>query len=102
MLRVDPVRYSASGFSLVFSEVDFFEVTPRDEEVPVGEDMCLSSVAEMPASEVTSEWKAQRIVSVFNPDGTLLNAEEYHLYFVFWGGQTVRIGCQSAKFVVAA
>ena len=100
--QVDPARYSASGFSLVFNEVNFFEVTPRDEEMPVGEDTCLSSVAEIPASEVTSEWKMQGIFAVFNPDGTLPAADEYHLYFVFRGGQTVRIGCRTAKFVAAA
>ncbi len=100
--QVDPARYAASGFSLVFSEVDLFEVTPRDEEMPIGEDTCLSSVAEIPASEVTSEWKAQGFLAVFNPGGTLPDADEYHLYFVFRSGQTVRIGCQTAEFVAAA
>jgi hypothetical protein len=100
--QVDPARYSASGFSLVFNGVDFFEVTPRDDEMPAGEDTCLSSVAEMPSSEVTSEWKAQGFLAAFNPDGTLPDADEYHLYFIFRGGQTVRIGCHMAEFVVAA
>ncbi len=98
--QVDPERYSVSGFSLVFNDVDFFEITPRDAEMPVGEDTCLSSVAEIPASEVTSEWKAQGIFAVFNPDGTLPGADEYHLYFVFRNGQTVRIGGRTAKFIV--
>ncbi len=98
--QVDPARYTVPGFSLVFRGVDFFEVTPRDAEMPVGEDTCLSSVAEIPASEVTSEWKAQGFLAVFNPDGSLPEAEEYHLYFVFRSGQTVRIGCQATEFIV--
>lgn len=92
--QVDPARYSASGFCLWFKDVDYFEVTLRDSEMPVGEDSCLDSVAKIEVSDDTNEFKAQGIIG-----GVADDAEDFHLYFRFHEGQTVRIGSRTAKFV---
>ncbi len=92
--QVDPARYSAKGFSLVFHEVTYFEVTPRDEVMPLNEDTCLDSVGRILQTDETNELKARRAISTASS-----HTENYHLSFRFHGGQTVRIESQSAEFV---
>jgi hypothetical protein len=61
---------------IVFRDVDYFEVTPRDAEIPdFGEDLCLSMMQHEP-----------------------LLGGGFHLQFEFRGGQNVRVGAREAKF----
>lgn len=94
-----PSGYGASplpkyGFELVFSDVVYFEVTPRDQEIPdFGEDFCLGGVDPVPHDDDTFELLAHGVPYPPNfPD------ENFHLWFCFRSGQHVRIGAGSAEF----
>jgi hypothetical protein len=71
--RVPPPQ--AQGLEIMFHDVDYFEVTPRDSEIPdYGEDLCLNMLSRVPVL-----------------DGG------FHLLFEFRGGQNVRVGARMAE-----
>lgn len=64
------------GFCITFSDVDYFEASPRDPEIPdYSEDLCLSMMSQVPTELGYSR-----------------------LQFEFRGGQVVTIGARSAAF----
>jgi len=94
-------RYSQSllsapqAFEITFAVVDYFEVTPRDPEIPnFGEDFCLSGL-----SRVFSTDDTQDLINFGVPEPNFPD-ENFHLWFIFRSGQHIRIGAESATFVL--
>lgn len=86
-----PVR----AVELVFTGVSYFEVTPRDAEIPdFGEDTCLSGVSRVSPEEDTHELLV-RGVPLLAPE-----VDQFHLWFEFRGGQRIRIGAKSVVFQI--
>jgi hypothetical protein len=90
-------NYPANGFSLVFSNVDYLEILPRDVKMPRGEDLGISMVFCIEASE--DSFRELGPTLYFAP------CEEtgpYHLVFQFNGGQMIRVGAEKAEFILSA
>ncbi|MBC7529698.1 MAG: hypothetical protein H7308_19390 [Chthonomonadaceae bacterium] len=84
----------ARAFEIVFAEVDYFEITPRDSEIPdFGEDTCLNGLLRILPEENTSE-----LIANGYPIETDFPEERFHLWFMFRGGQNIRIGAETAIF----
>lgn len=92
--QANPAVNTATVFSLRFHDVGYLEVTPRDSQMPPGEDACLDSVGKVALTDDTAE-----LLRTGYQNTEYNNAEEAHLYFRFRGGQTVRIGCRAAEFI---
>ncbi len=86
------------GFEIVFSDVTYFEATPRDNEIPdFGEDLCLGGLSLAPADAETAEMLASGVPYIpFIPEG------DFHLWFSFRSNQHVRIGSATAEFRVVS
>ncbi len=79
---------------LLFTNVDYFVILPRDNETPdFGEDLCLDAVAYAMIDE-----DLQLIVREGRPCYRYDLGENFHLWFVFSGGQHIRIGTETATF----
>ena len=93
-----PGPYGALPFpvetvEIVFTGVDYFEVTPRDSEIPdLGEDTCLSGLSRVSPEADTQELIAHGVPLLAPSD------ERFHLWFEFRGGQRLRIGAERAIF----
>jgi hypothetical protein len=73
---------------LRFTDVDYLEVTPRDETIiDFAEDMCLEAVSVVEATDITAE-----LIEYGVKIGPVAGSEGTHLFFQFRGGQFVRIG----------
>ena len=81
-------KYPADSFAILFRDIEFLEITPRDSEMPKSEDICLSSV-----SRVLPNEKLAR-----NPD--TIAGREFHLLFQFQSKLTIRVGAKSAESVL--
>lgn len=82
-------------FEIMFATVDYFEVTPRDAEIPdYGEDFCLAGLSRIPVDEDSQELMAHGVPQVNFPD------ECFHLWFMFRSGQNIRIGAETAVFMM--
>ncbi|HZL13806.1 MAG TPA: hypothetical protein VFC85_06640 [Verrucomicrobiae bacterium] len=81
-------KYPANSFAILFRDVKFLEITPRDSDMPKLEDICLSSV-----SGVLPNEKLAR-----NPD--TIEGQEFHLLFKFQSELTIRVGAKSAEFIL--
>ena len=91
-----PVRFEANGFELYFEEVNYFEVTPRDIEIPdFGEDLCLDGMALLKGDESTEQLVADQSLAVWYPNSPL---EYDHIWFAFRSGQRIRIGAKKANY----
>jgi len=82
-----------SGVNLLFKDLCFLEISPRDDEMPLTEDAC---VAEM--FQVTLEDRGKdprlRALTEWNSD--------FHLFFGFWGGRTIEIGSRTVGLIPVA
>ncbi len=86
-------NYPADGFHLVFSNVDYLEIAPRDVEMPRGEDLGISSLFCIEAGEGR--------LSLTVPYHARCEDEiSCHLVFLFNGGQIIRVGAEKAEFVL--
>jgi hypothetical protein len=69
---------NVSRVNLLFKDLDFIEISPRDDEMPLTEDVC---VAEM--FQVTPEGRGKdprlRALTEWNTD--------FHLFFRFWAAE---------------
>ncbi len=89
--------YPSNSFRLVFSNVNYLEVAPRNSEMPSDEDKTLSSVSCIEADEDSRDYIASQAIPIHDPnrEGIL-----FHMVFHFWGGQFLRIGAETAEFVL--
>jgi hypothetical protein len=81
-------KYPNSSFAILFREIEFLEITPRDNEMPKTEDVCLSSVSRILPNEKL----------VRNPEA--IEGQKFHLLFRFQSKLTIRVGAKSAEFVL--
>lgn len=86
-------NYPANGFVLIFSNVDYLEITPRDAEIPKDEDLGISSV-----SRVEADGNSLSESLLYNVPCE--EALPSHLLFCFNGGQSIRVGAENAEFVL--
>ena len=81
-------------FEIVFAEVDYLEVTPRDSEIAdFGEDFCLAGL-----SRVSSLDDMKELIEFGVPQVPDFPADDFHLLFEFRSGQRVRVGAARAEF----
>lgn len=81
-------KYPANSFAILFRGIELLEITPRDNDMPKTEDICLSSV-----SRVLPNEKFAR-----KPD--TIEGQEFHLLFKFQSKLTIRVGANVAEFVL--
>ncbi len=81
-------KYPANSFGILFRDVDFLEITPRDAEMPKSEDLCLSSFSRVLPGEKLAR----------HPES--IEGQEFHLLFQFQSKLTIRVGAKSAEFVL--
>jgi hypothetical protein len=82
------------AFEIVFADVDYFEVTPRDPEIPdFGEDLCLSGLSRVWTNDATQE-----LISHGVPLRPEFTDGRFHLWFAFRSGQNIRVGAKTAEF----
>ena len=89
--RIDPEyargKYPSSSLAILFRNVNFLKITPRDGELLKTEDTCLSSVSLVsPCGEL-------------KPYSEAINESEFHLMFKFRSNITIRVGAKSAEFI---
>jgi len=91
-IYADPLQ-SVEHFGILFSGVDYFEVTPRDAEIPdFGEDLCLSGLSRVSPDDASQDLIAQGVPVPDFPD------DRFHLWFAFRSGQHIRVGAETAIF----
>lgn len=90
-------NYPANGFKLVFSNVDYLEVAPRDGAMPRDEDLGVSSVSYIEASDDLKGYIDSGAIPWCNPSEETLS---YHMVFRFNGGQIIRVGAEKAEFLL--
>jgi hypothetical protein len=81
-------KHPANSFAILFRDVDFLEITPRDVEMPKSEDLCLSSFSRVLPGEKLARY----------PES--IEGQEFHLLFQFQSKLTIRVGAKSAEFVL--
>lgn len=87
--------FPIQSVEIVFEGVDYFEVTPRDSEIPdFGEDTCINGLSRVPLEEDTRELIAHGVPQL-DPE-----EQRFHLWFEFRGGQHIRIGAETATFQI--
>ena len=90
-------RYPCGRFCIVFTDVDYLEIVPRDVEMPKSEDIGTSSISFIDASASLAEYQYSPLIPGYDPSkGTL----PYHIEFLFNGGQIIRVGSDTAEFVL--
>lgn len=94
-------NYPSDCFRLVFSDVDYFEVTPRDPAMPTDEDRGISSISFIEAGEDLKEYIDSGAVPVYIPSGDE-ETLSCHMMFRFNGGQIIRVGAKTAEFVLVS
>lgn len=89
-------EYPAELFSILFSDIEYFEIKQRDDSLPHSEDNCLASISRIHSTE---SWE---IIEKYGgaPPLEEITGEDFHLLFEFQGGQRIRIGAQIAEFRV--
>ena len=89
--------YPGTRFAVVFTAVDYLEVSPRDPVMPGEEDATLDAVGCLEASANSKEFRDEGWFPNYDPaDG----AGPFHFMFRFWGGQFIRVGAEKAEFVL--
>lgn len=89
-------NYPTDGFNLIFSDVSYLEIVPRDLKMPRDEDLGISSVSCVEAD-------GEKLSEAFPYLPYNVPCEEtlsFHLLFRFNGGQIIRIGAKNAEFVL--
>ena len=89
--------YPSNSFRLVFSNVNYLEVAPRDFEMPSDEDKTLSSVSCIEADEDSKDYIASQAIPIHDPNR---EGVPFHIVFRFQAGQFIRIGAETAEFVL--
>jgi hypothetical protein len=87
-------KYPASCFAIVFHNVSQFEVSARDREMPLEEDLCLEFVSGVHAPAILAE----TIYHSYSP--TIPLGPNFLLFFTFRGGQRILVGADRAEFVL--
>ena len=85
----------AEAAEILFEGVDYFEITPRDPEIPdLAEDTCLEGLTRIPPEDETGYLLANGV--------PWLDSEEdrFHLWFAFRSGQHIRVGAETATFKI--
>lgn len=81
-------------FRILFYEVDYLEISPRDPEIPdYGEDLCLDAL-----SRVDPKGSMKAMIEYGVPQDPEYLGDNFHLLFKFRGEQHIRIGAKSAQF----
>ena len=89
--------YPGNSFGLIFFNVNYLEVAPRDPEMPSDEDKCLAAVSFIEADEDSAMYREGAFT---NYDPSQQNDVSYHIGFCFRGGQFIRVGAEKAEFVL--
>ena len=80
-----------SGCSLIFRGLKQLFVSPRDEELPLSEDTCVSGISKLvPNREQRSEYRVKREWD---------QSEPFHLFLEFQGRRGIEIDAESAELV---
>ncbi len=85
---------TADRFGIVFHDVYQFEVSARDPEMPLGEDLCLDFISGVSAPAVLAE----TVYHGYHP--TMPLTPDFLLFLTFRGGQRILIGADHADFVL--
>jgi hypothetical protein len=81
-------------FEILFHNVVVLEVGPRDSEMPLNEDECLTAVGYIAPDQKFDEWCQRESIGSYSPN---VGYDDWHLVFRFWGGQVIRVGAESAS-----
>lgn len=85
-------KNKASGMELHFYGLNFLSVTPRDAELPISEDSCVSAVIKVDRN-LHREDPYMRTRRDWGTD------ESFRLMFLFQGGRTIEIESESAELI---
>ncbi len=85
-------KYPADSFELLFINVNYLEIAPRDKDLPHSEDNCVASISRVPSVQSMSSLTAYGI------DINQVDAQTFHLLFAFQSEQRIRIGAEVAVF----
>lgn len=89
--------YPCNCFCIVFTNVDYLEAAPRDVQMPRGEDLGISYVSFIEASDDLKDYRHSQLIPCYDPSKETL---PYHMIFRFNGGQIIRVGAEQAEFVL--
>jgi hypothetical protein len=82
-----------SGVNLLFKDLCFLEISPRDDEMPLTEDGCVAEMFQV-ALEGRGKDPRLRTLTEWNSD--------FHLFFGFRGGRTIEIGSRTVGLIPVA